>query len=378
MNIIYISRNIPVPSLKENDIILRIANSIEELSDINIDVFFPREVFPRMPFIRNKRVEAILNLPKKFSSIGREVIPLAYFRLPTLRYSYSLINSFKWLNSSLLESFSKYKVIHAHNIMPDGKIGMELKKILNIPLITTIRNGDLDKINKLDKSSNLYKSYMNVLHLSDKIIVHNYATEEFVKNLNLKYIAIPHGMEENLLLKEEANKENIILFVGNMIPRKNLKMVCNAFKTINNKNWQLLIIGDGKEFDEVQEQTKNIKNIQMLGRLPREKVLAYMQKSKVFVLPSDNETFGIVYLEAAASKCFIIGKKYTGIYGWLDNESEACFIENEEELREIFQKIFENQIDVQKIANQGYKKVNSCLLWEQQINKYIELYRSYS
>jgi glycosyltransferase involved in cell wall biosynthesis len=376
MNIAYISRNIPVPNIKENDIILRILNGLEQYDNtVNIDCYFPKETFPNIPFIDNPRIKAISKLPSVFKSHDIKITSLDYIRLPGFNFSYRLVNSFKYLNKKLFSEFSKYDLIHCHNIMPDGKMGLTIKQKFNIPLIITVRNGDLDKINKLSKSSKLYKSYIEILKNTDCIIVHNYSTELFVKDFGLEYISIPHGIEENLIIKDEIKKENIILFVGNMIPRKNLRMVCNAFMKNENENWKLIILGDGKEFDDIKKLTKGIENIELLGKVPRKEVINYMQLSKVFVLPSDNETFGIVYLEACASKCLVIGKKYTGIYGWLEDNREALFVNEEIELSNLFKDIFLEKIDIENISKNGYEKLNSKLLWKQQIEKYVKIYK---
>ncbi|ACM92613.1 putative glycosyl transferase [Nautilia profundicola AmH] len=377
MNVLYISRNIPIPGIKENDIILRIANAIEEKSDIHVDCFFPKEVIPKIPFMLNNRIKAIYNLPPVFKSLNKNIFTLKYIRLPFFRYSYNFINSFKILNKSFLNNLNKYKVIHAHNIMPDGKIGYELKKQYFIPLIVTVRNGDLDKMSLLNKNSVLYKSYLEVLKNADVIITHNYATQQFIKKLGLKSTSIPHGIESKYLLTKKIEKENIILFVGNMIPRKNLIWVINAFKKINKLDWKLIIIGDGTEYDQIREKIKDVSNIELKGRLTREEVINYMKISKIFAMPSQRETFGIVYLEAAASKCLVIGHRYTGIYGWLKEDKEAIFVENEEELKEKLQILLNNEEMRHNIAMNGFIKIKKSLLWEDQINKYINLYRNF-
>jgi glycosyltransferase involved in cell wall biosynthesis len=377
MKIAYISRNIPVPNIKENDIILRILDGIvSEDRTISIDCYFPREFFPKLPFIKNERIEAISNLPNNFQSLGITINSLKYIRLPNVKYSYSLIKSFTYLNSNTLKYFQNYDLIHAHNIMPDGKMGLVLKEKYGTPFIVTVRNGDLDKLSLLSKDSIAYKSYLEVLKKCDCIIVHNYATKKFVEELGFKYISIPHGIEENLLVKDTLNKENIILFTANLLPRKNLRMVINAFNVIANTEWKLVVLGDGVEYEELYEKTKNNKNIDMVGRVSRGEVLEYMKKSKVFVLPSDRETFGIVYLEAVASKCMVIGKKYTGVYEWLEDKNEAFFVENEEELINLFVKVLNDQALIDKISERGFLKLKSTLLWKQQMKKYIEVYRS--
>ena len=66
----------------------------------------------------------------------------------------------------------------------------------------------------------------------------------------------------------------------------------------------LLIIGDGPEKDNLEDLVRDLnigEAVTLKGFLPdQDDVLSYMKASKVFVLPSVREGFGIVALEANA------------------------------------------------------------------------------
>jgi glycosyltransferase involved in cell wall biosynthesis len=65
-----------------------------------------------------------------------------------------------------------------------------------------------------------------------------------------------------------------------------------------------IIIGDGPEKEKLMKLTKELRvesNVEFVGFLEdHDDVIAYMKSSKVFVLPSTREGFGIVALEANA------------------------------------------------------------------------------
>ena len=52
-----------------------------------------------------------------------------------------------------------------------------------------------------------------------------------------------------------------------------------------------------------------------------------MKKSDVFVMPSAPETFGLVYLEAMASGCIVVGAKGWGIDGLIKNGFDGYLVE---------------------------------------------------
>ena len=82
------------------------------------------------------------------------------------------------------------------------------------------------------------------------------------------------------------------------------------YKVKNISGIELTVIGEG--YDTHKKSNKNVK---FLGRLSNQKVLEEMRKADIFILPSINETFGMVYLEAMASGCITVCTQNDGIDG---------------------------------------------------------------
>ncbi|MCF8241112.1 MAG: glycosyltransferase family 4 protein [Melioribacteraceae bacterium] len=373
LKILYIARNIPIPGIKENDIILRISRAVEQYGKAKIDIWFPKEFLLDLPFIKG-RMKAIAKLSPSFYYDEKKIFSINYLRLLSVRLSYLFMFSIWVFNKKLFRKVNEYNLIHAHNIMPDGFIALKLKEKYKIPLVVTMRNGDLDKIHKLSINSFLYRKYLQILHGADEIILHNYATEEFIKSHNLSYLKIPHGIENVIVEKFERKNTKRIICVSQLIRRKNVNWLIEAFKLINKSDWQLIIVGEGYLENKLKSISQNFKNITFLGKLSRNRTLHEMKKSDIFVLPSDDETFGLVYLEAAVTSCAIIAKKFTGIYGWMKEDLEAIFISNIEELSTSLKNLIENEELRFKIAKNGHTKVTNEMIWDDQIKKYSKVY----
>src|SRR5574344_30407 len=128
-------------------------------------------------------------------------------------------------------------------------------------------------------------------------------------------------------------------------------------------------------------KNKNYKNnIHIFNYLPHEKVLEYMRNSDIFILPSVNETFGLVYLEAMASGCITIGTKGTGIDGIIKNEENGFLIDqNVKDIKSILNhiKVMDKNSIKQLQENsfstiQNYTKTKCCDGYLQQILRFCK------
>ena len=104
-----------------------------------------------------------------------------------------------------------------------------------------------------------------------------------------------------------------VIYVGTLIPRKNALTVIQAVKQF--PNYTLDIIGKGPDLEKLKNYVGNDKRIHFLGQLPREEVAKKMGLSDVFVMPSSQETYGLVYLEAMGQGCIAVASKNEGMDG---------------------------------------------------------------
>ncbi len=97
---------------------------------------------------------------------------------------------------------------------------------------------------------------------------------------------------------------NYLLSVGTIEPRKNYKLLIEAFKTIGEKNKEikLIIVGQmGWKMDHFQkliDQHPFKERIIITGFISREELWSYYEGASVFVFTSNYEGFGIPVLEA--------------------------------------------------------------------------------
>ncbi|MCA9958413.1 MAG: glycosyltransferase family 4 protein, partial [Anaerolineales bacterium] len=95
-----------------------------------------------------------------------------------------------------------------------------------------------------------------------------------------------------------------VLFVGNLIPRKNLHVLLAALAQLPLADWRLTVVGNTavsprytRAIHQQIHQQHLQNNVTLLGPLADAQVAAQMAQSHLLAVPSSYEGFGIVYLE---------------------------------------------------------------------------------
>jgi glycosyltransferase involved in cell wall biosynthesis len=108
----------------------------------------------------------------------------------------------------------------------------------------------------------------------------------------------------NAILPHDETSD--IIFVGRLIKEKNVELLVNAMGilSLENKKYQLLIIGEGPERETIVRHICELSlesHVRIIGfRDKHDEIIARMKSAKICVLPSTREGFGIAALEALA------------------------------------------------------------------------------
>lgn len=162
----------------------------------------------------------------------------------------------------------------------------------------------------------VYKALLN------KFSLVSVETKELSKwlsdNWHIRVEYIPNGFYDYSQRTDVIyqNKENIIITIGRIgTKQKATEILCQGFKdfALLNEEWNLEVVGPVEpgfsKYIEVffKENPSLIGRINFTGAVyDRELLYRKLLKSKIFVLSSRWESFGLVYLEAMNSGCYIV------------------------------------------------------------------------
>jgi glycosyltransferase involved in cell wall biosynthesis len=215
-------------------------------------------------------------------------------------------------------------IIHGHYLYPAGAAAVEVGKKHNIKTYVTAHGSDMFELYKNQQF--MRSTIRNVLKDADGVFaVSNALRHEIVATgvvgiadktkLSWNSVDIDKfSTKENDLLKNEFGLEDkpIVLFVGNLIKRKNVDSLLEA-KKVAKSDYYLVIVGDGPLFKKLNKKVDedNIRDVIFTGS--RDDVEDIIPGCDVLVLPSFSESFGLVLIEALACGKPVIGSDVGGI-----------------------------------------------------------------
>ena len=371
--VIYIAGNIPLPTRSSNKIILDIAGGLA--ADYDISVIYPKEFCP-YPINRLKKFKYLNGIPEKWEYAGISIRALKYIRLPYQKKPFAMIKESDKRLLKLLRS-DKPRLVHAHYALPDGYMALTAYKRLGIPYIISLRKSDIENINTASGEEGKYRE---TLCNASAIIVHNRFQQEFLhKRFGADSLIIPHGIEESFLEDRVlSHKDDIVISaVGEMIRLKRFDWLIKAIKEYRGcKRPALRLIGDGPLLNSLKAEADNASNIQFYGRQPHDRVRQLLTESDIFALPSVSETFGLVYMEAAATKNAVVAVRDTGVWGNFEDGKEMLYIEDYRDFRDsLFRLIDDDELRIE-LAENAFYRVKKEYLRDTIIGRYNSLYQA--
>lgn len=201
---------------------------------------------------------------------------------------------------------SAKKVVSAH-VIPDSFVGsIILARYWRFLAVWYMRWF----YNRADKVLAVSKTTAEVLHRELKVPLHK--IELFYNSIDTeRYRTTPVIKKQaRKRLKIEAD-EFVVIGVGQVQPRKRLDVFAEMARAL--PKVRFIWVG-GMPFGKVAADSRAMQNmidtapsnLEITGVLPLNQVVQFYQAADIFVLPSHQETFGLVIVEAAAAGLPII------------------------------------------------------------------------
>lgn len=194
-----------------------------------------------------------------------------------------------------------------------------------------------------DSTRLLYRSYQ-LKNIANSLGVPKLGGDVVLSGIDSSLIATDSDIKRKWGGKVSDNTIHFV-YAGRLIRRKHVDRIIKVLASIcKDVNFTFTIIGDGDQRTKLEELVKEYglcESVRFLGQQTREAVVKSMFDSDVFVMVSENETLGLVYLEAMAQGCIPIGSRGEGIDGIIVSGQNGYLVNpnKENDLRSILLEI---------------------------------------
>lgn len=217
-----------------------------------------------------------------------------------------------------------FDIVHAHCPFTSGAVAQQIARKNNIPIVATFHSkfyDDFKQVLKIDAFAKICtRIVIDFFNRVDQVwtvskgaadTLHEYGYKGSIEVVsNGTDFVVPENIND--IIKKTEQKLNIkenelvFLFVGQHIWQKNIKMIVEALKLVDDRNipFRMFFVGDGYAKEELKEYVNELgldDKITLLGKiLDRDYLRSLFARADLFLFPSVYDNAPIVIREAAA------------------------------------------------------------------------------
>jgi len=346
--------------------------------DFNYSCGVSKHVFESLKHFHNRKeynVHFITNGGDALSKLDKHNIGYSLFHFSKgwsnifyLPFNYYQLTSFCVKN--------KIDIIHTHHRYPE-LLSSIIAKRLNIKTITTVHS--------------LVKGYKNLSFKSDRIIaVGNTVKKSIIKNfyiqknkIELLYNCVVPGERPDAVrienLKEKLNIKStdyVILFLGRLNKIKGIDLLIRAFRKIKHAYQNIKLILVGGILDDTYKQMNVKSDEDILHLAARPDINLFFELCDIVILPSREDPFPYVMLEAGIAYKPFIGSRTGGISEFIEDGENGFLFEsgNADDLADKIKFVISNPRKAKSAAEELHKKVIKYCNCEEYFGKLTNIY----
>ena len=286
-------------------------------------------------------------------------------------------------------------LIHAH-FGVGGALALPLAQTLGVPLVVTFHGFDATVKDEYARRSfyghRVYLHRREVLKHKAQLFI---AVSEFIKGKLLAQgfppnkIVVHYTGVDTEAFRPDLNRprEPIVLFVGRLVEKKGCEYLIQAMSKVQavRPEVELLVIGDGPLRLTLEKLAqKKLRRYRFLGVQPSEAVRTWMNRAKVFSVPSitaesgNSEGFGMVFAEAQVMGLPVVSFATGGVSEAVAHEKTGFLVAERdwEGLAKHILLLFENDTLFFKFSEAGYKRVQALFDLKKQTRVLEEIYHT--
>jgi len=192
---------------------------------------------------------------------------------------------------------------------------------------------------------------------------------------------IPHGVHVPSAVEPKLPRQNLVLFVGAIQRRKNIRRLVQAFERMP-ASWRLALAGAADGFGAAEElraieSSPRQSDIDVLGYVTRAEIEALYAQARIFAFPSLDEGFGMPVLEAMANSVPVITSRRSALPEVAGDAALLVNPDDPEEIAAALVRLASDESLCDELARRGRERALQ-FSWESALDRTWEVYRELS
>lgn len=337
-----------------------------EIRKYRDDIFF----IPVHKHFEEKKIKEV-DIDYVFTKFDRKVFFTKVFKVVRLFYK---------------KKFNSFDYLHAHTLMSDGIPTFIISLLKRKKFVVSIRNTDTSIF--IERSVLFRVIGKIILKRASLVFFISPSLKRKIQSIypeitDSKFHLLPNGLDPFWLSLPDSNRKlpagfpNIVrlLFVGEIIPRKNIDILLRFLQTFTDRKYILTVVGRNTsqlDFEQVSSNIKNGNTIVYTGEIQDKIELNKIyERNDIFVLLSHAETFGVAYIEALSRGLPIIYSRNEGLDGFFEEGYVGYRSAQSDimQLKDNIEKIIQNYTWI----SSNTANVKPLFSWDKIIGNYLKL-----
>ncbi len=202
--------------------------------------------------------------------------------------------------------------------------------------------------------------------------------EEFLGVEPSRIRVIPHGVHVPSAVEPKLPRQNLVLFVGAIQRRKNIRRLVQAFERMP-ASWRLSLAGAADGFGAAEElraieSSPRKGDIDVLGYITQMELEALYRRARIFAFPSLDEGFGMPVLEAMANSVPVITSRRSALPEVAGDAALLVNPDDPEEIAAALVRLASDEALCDELARRGRERALQ-FSWESALDRTWEVYR---
>ena len=314
-------------------------------------------------------------------------------------YNFGKVNlsNYKSYEKKIIEKISEInpQIIRSFNPRIQGWLAVKASQKLDIPVVISLHT-NYEQQKQFAKEQGNYFQFLKFKYSSSKLekfslqnsnsvicvyeFIVPYAKKMGASDIQVIYNKVDLEKFSTSIEKKKFFNKPTVISVGRLIKQKNRKYIIEAIKDLD---IELLIIGDGPQFDETNQLIHSLdleERVKIIKNVSNEELAPYYLAADIFALPmQDLDGIPIPFLEAMACGLPVVTTKHSDSYSEITDKA-VVFVENKSiEFHNAFKEILSNPDYKKQLVTKSLevaKMINGDIMEEKEIALYKKLLKN--